>query len=268
MNLKNLKFWKWADALTPRQAIYWASALISCGLLSLWFPPLAAIVYILVLSWMIRAVRLSRSAKVIITALMIGSLAISGVPRRTHAEQQKDKPPVVECNAIVIGGLILVVGAFIIYKLVKFCQKNIPPPPPPPPPTPPTNNAAIVPMVSTAGHLQAISVNLTDPEQTSALDISHYGWTDYTIPTNPVPFQVYIHLTMSNSVDMNTWSNLYTIGIWMSSNSVETVIYDGTGKATHTNWTAGNPYTTSLTNNIPFPVYNPSIPRQFFKYSQ
>lgn len=268
MNLKNLKFWKWADSLTPRQATLWCLALVACGVLSWWFPPLAAIVYLLVISWMIRAVRVSKSAKAIITALLIGSLAITGAPRRSDAQQQNGQPPIVECNAVIIGGLILVVGGFIIYKLVKFCQKNIPPPPPPPPPTPPTNNPAIVPMVSTVGHLQAISVNLTEPEQTTALDISHYGWMDYTIQTNPVPFQTYIHLTMSNSVDMNTWSNLYTIGVWLSSNSVETVIYNGSGVATHTNWTPGNPYTTALTNNIPFPVYNPSIPTQFFKYSQ
>ena len=221
-------------------------------------PIAAAVCFVVVL--VLLAFDLGGGGKHLVTMFLIGSLAIAGAPSKSRAQQQP--PSTVECNVVVIGGLVIVVGAFIIYKLVKFCKKNLAPPPPPPTP-PPTNAPPPIHLSSIVTHVNALS----DTAQVNGMDISNMGWIDNTVATNPVPFLDYVHLTMSNSVDMTTWSNLYTIGIWMSSNSVETVIYDGTGKATHTNWTAGNPYATSLTNNLPFKVYDPAKPRQFFKYA-
>lgn len=241
--------------------LLWSAALIGCGVMACFNPIAAAVCFVLVL--ILLAFDMGGGGKHLVTALLIGSLAIAGAPPRGRAQQTNSPPSTVECNAVIIGGVVIIVGAFIIYKLVKFCKKNLAPPPPPPPTPPPTNAPPPMHLSSTVTHVNALS----DSAQVNGMDISNLGWVDNTIATNPVPFLDYVHLTMSNSVDMTTWSNLYTIGIWMSSNSVEMVIYDGTGKATHTNWTAGNPYATSLTNNLPFKVYDSTKPQQFFKYA-
>jgi hypothetical protein len=263
------KFTQWANSLRWWQTLLWALAFTGSGLLALFNPIISALVFcellviVGIMSW--------RFTKPITTIILIAALALSAAPERSSAQerQKNQKTTVVECNAVILGGLVLVVGGFIVYKVVQFCKKALPPPPPPPPPpTPPPTNAPPSKMIGIVGNLKGITINLTQPEQATGYDISGYGWVDWTQTNNPVLFQDYIHLTMSNSVDMTTWSNAYTINIWMSSNSVETVLCDGTGTPTHTNWAAGNPYATSLTNALPCSAINPSIPKQFFKYGQ
>lgn len=258
------QYCRWANSLTWWQIAQWSLALIGSGAIAFYSPILAAIYYILIVIAMVFAIR--RGYKGIIIGLMIGSLLFSTSPQTSSAQEARP-PAVAQCNAVVIGALVVAVGGFIIYKLVTFCKKAFPPPPPPPPP-PPTPAPTNAPPAITSFAPQAIVINLSTPEQTSGQDISRQGWMDHTQSNNPVPFQDYIHLTMSNSVDMKSWTSLYSIGIWLSSNSVETVIYDGKGNPTFTNWCPGNPYTTSLTNSLPFKVYDPAKPNQYFKYAQ
>lgn len=256
-------FIRWANALTWLQMFLWSAAILIPGIVANRAPLLGAILFVFLLAWMIRAIR---RTKTLVTMLLIGALAFTSLPERSHAQPAHEPQAVAQCNAVVIGTLVIAVGGFIIYKLITFCKKAFPPPPPPPPP--PTPAPTNTPPAITSFAPTAIVINLSTPEQTAGQDISRQGWIDYTQSNNPVPFQDYIHLTMSNSVDMKSWTNLYSIGIWLSSNSVETVIYDGKGNPTFTNWCPGNPYTTSLTNSLPFKVYDPAKPKQFFKYAQ
>jgi hypothetical protein len=253
-------FIKWANALDWEQTVWWAVLLLLCLGGAYWYAPAGILMFLCVMAWMLRAV--SRHRRGLLTVLLIASLFLVQTPRRCQAGPKKEA--VVECNAVVLGGLILVVGGICIYKFVKFCQAHFPPPPPPnPPPTPPDTNAppATNQPPNVTGYLRrAQTLSYTPTSQ----DISGYGWMDNTVATNPVPFQDFITLSFSSSTNLRDWSTAFTVNLWLSSNSVESVIYDANSVPLATNWCAGNPYTTPMTNNLPLP-FNRSQTQLFFR---
>jgi hypothetical protein len=261
--LRNTQFGKWAGSLKRWQTLFWSFWLLFAGFITYHTPIAGAILYIVVLLMMMIEIRLHNRR--LLTLLLIASLFYAWSPRPARAQEKK---AVVECNAVIIGGLIIIVGGYIVYKLIQFCKKNFPPPTPPPqnpPPTPaPTNSVPTNDVTSASVLLNPITINLDTPDKVSGYDISASNWVDHTIAEHPVLFQDFIRLSMSSSTNLTTWSNFYTIDMWLSSNSVESVIYGPNRVPVHTNWVVGNPYTGSLTNVIPFTVYDPAKPCQFF----
>lgn len=254
------RFMKWGHTRTKLETVGWCLWAIGLAVFACVLDPVAAALgYILLLICMSISIK---SHKGTITLILISSLLM--LPLRPIQSQPDPKPEVVECNGYIIGGVVLVVGGIIIYKLVQFCKKVFPPPapPPPPPPTPPGTNG---PGTNAAPSGNFRGVNLTPSSKPAAYNIAPYGFMDNTVPSQPVPFEDLIIVQFNSSTNLTDWTNCCTVKLWLSSNSVETVVYDSTGTAVCTNYCAGNPYSTVLTNNLPFPLYHPNQPRQFWR---
>lgn len=245
-------FIKWANSRTPLETTGWVLWAISMAVIAcLLDPPLAFVGYLLLLTCMIISVR---HYKGVLTVLLIALLLLP-TANQSRSQQQKQ---VVECNLVIIGGVVIIVGGIVIYKMVKFCQQHLAPQPPPS--TPGTNAP---PETNNTSFANGFALNpVTTP---IGSDISKNGWMDNTVPTNPVPFQHFVTFTIHGSTNLTDWTNAFTANLWLSSNSIETVILDGNGAPVSTNWCPGNPYTGAVTNRVLFPLYKPNTPHQFFR---
>lgn len=242
--LKSFK--RWGDSRTWPQTIGWGAWLIGLAMAAFSDPVYALAGFVLLLVCMGLSIR---HFKKFHTFILIGALLLSQTS--FSRAQPPKKQAVVECNAVVIGILVIAVGGIILYKVVQFCKKHFPTPPPPPPLTPPDTNAP--PVTNSPSPFPA--AQMRPSYEPTSCDISTNGWMDNTDPANPTPFQDFITLSFSSSSDLTNWTNCCTINLWLSSNSVESVIYDWRGVTLGTNYTRGNPYAgQSLTNRLPFQV--------------
>lgn len=243
-------FKKWADSLNWTQLSLWCIPLIGCAVLAFFNPFSAAFYFLLLISWMTACVRCHK--KKLMTTILIGCLLF---PRQSPSEPTKPEPQVAECNSIVIGGLVVVVGVIIVWKLVQFCEEHLPTPPPPPPPpgtnSPPSTNASNFKTTYTTGIIgQSVSGN---------------GWMDRSVPTNPVPFLDFISLSCESSTNLTDWGKGFTVNLWLSSNGVASVVYDSANSPVWTNYTMGNPYRDAMTNFINWSPVDSLKPKQFFR---
>lgn len=93
---------------------------------------------------------------------------------------------------------------------------------------------------------------------------------DYTDPNNPVMFRDFFWLSLpmlKTSTNMVNWSGGYSMALWLSSNSVESVLYDSASNSLVTNYMAGNPYSTNSsmgTNFLSLPIFDRMCPVKFF----
>ncbi len=251
--LKNFK--RWGDALPAFRLIAWVMAFIVCGAMSFFNPVAATVGFIFTVVVLLMSVK--GRGKKLFTLGLIASLLFSGQP---HA-----KARAVECNALIIGGIAVIVGGVVIYRLVKFCKAHFPPPgsnPSPAPPTPqPTNDVP----TNTLGVILISPMAMTQPEAVS-YDVGAMGWMDNTVEGSPVPFQDFLELHLLASSDLNVWTNFCTVKCWLSSNSMETVTCDYAGAPVLTNWCKANPYTDAMTNRIGFPLIDPKQTKMFFRW--
>lgn len=260
-------FDKWASQLPFYKFLAWTLTLGTCGILSNTHPVIAAVAFVLLMTAIVVCVR--RHSKKIITGLLICSLlyGTSAQSAETNKPPVQPQPEAVDCSAVVFAGVIVIVGGVVVYQLIKFCKKHFPPPPTTPPPEPPPTPCPTNSPPSTNHVKSASSIPPVQPAaNVIGYDISTMGWLDNTDTNNPVLFQEYLLLKMEASSNLGQWTNYCTIGVWVSSNSVETVAYDWQGQPVATNWTVGNPYTTPLVDRIPMPVVDQRQKYQFFRW--
>jgi hypothetical protein len=227
----------------------------------------------------------------------------------TEQQQPKAQPKLVaECivaGTVLVVGTIIV---YNLYKFCKKNLPPTPPPPKPPPvpptnaPPPITNHFIIRPMdippfptneppctncppdtnVYVPPPVQywvpSVWTNMTPqnitnndaPNGGNWYDVSSLGYMD----SNAVPpvlifgFTSDVISNIQSSTDLVNWSN-YTFNAWVSSNGVETVVYDGSGYPVITNYDGGNPTTTGPTNQAQIPIgiwlYSNQDPQKFFR---
>ena len=255
MNKFIQSFARWAGDLTVGDALWLCVPFWLAGILMLAGaagPGIALYCFWLaVVVWRVR-----RHARSLLAALLMAGLL--AMPMRAQNPQPQTAT---QCQApVIIGGTVIVVGGIMIYNLWKMCKKLFPPEPPPdPPPTPGPTNAP------PARNAQFIAQAQGRAEPASS-DISGQGWLDRTIPADPVIFQDYCRLTLQASTDLTTWSNCCTVALWLSPHSLESVAYDQGGIPVATNWVPGNPYTSPLTVDIPFPLIDPRASVRYFRW--
>lgn len=192
-----------------------------------------------------------------ITGILIACLLFSYSPHRAKGAVQ-------ECNALVVGGIVIAIGAVVVYKVIQFCKKYLPPPPGnnTPPPTPQPTNAPPATTNSAASAMFHFTFDGTNPM--TDYDVSTNGWMDFTVATNPVPFTDFFVLTLGTSTNLTDWTNMVTVKCWLSANSMESVLYDARGKAVATNWSVGNPFS-GANAQLPFELEASHEPARFFK---
>lgn len=249
-------FINWGKSRSKLEMFGWAAWLVGLGVLAFVDAPAALGGYLLCLFCLCWSI--SHHWKKSLSILLIASLLFSQAPQ-THAQAQ---PKLVNCNAAVIGGLVLIVGGIIIYKFAKFCKKHFPPPGSNPPPDDGGTNA---PPSTNAANATIYFPTLTPHALVESYDCTSTGWLDRSVPANPVPVQDFIILSFSSSTNLNDWTNCFTVNLWLSSNSVVGVVYDANQRPISTNRTLGNPYTTALTNALAFPLFTRSQPQLFFR---
>lgn len=155
--------------------------------------------------------------------------------------QHTDDPPTAnavaqpECNAgIAIAIVVIVVGAYVIYKLYKFCKRVLPPTPPPAPPPPTqTNNPAGYQtgngFKAASGQILAsetmtFSTNgapeiLLNPADEVVYAIEAYG---YTAPDGSL-YHSYMDMKLATSTNLVDWDPL-NIKVYVSDTSVLTQV--------------------------------------------
>lgn len=243
------KFRQWNERLGRGWFAFWLLAFLSVVPVVSLAPPMGAILYVLLLLWLLLAIM---RTKLPLTLLLIGALFMAERPARVEAQDtNKPQPESVPCG-VIIAVVVIVVGGIVIYKIIRFCKNKFPQPPPPPPPAtnapPATNDPPQNPTASLA--------NLRPSNIPTGYDVSAAGWVDNSQPANPVPFLVFIPLQFNGSTNLADWSPACSVNLWLSSNSLVGVVYDAGSNAVATNWARGNPFDTNacMTNSLNFPL--------------
>lgn len=76
----------------------------------------------------------SRMGVLLTTFILVGAMLFAGTRTEALADDPPQDPQEIAWVPVCLGLVVLVVGAVVIYQLVKTCKKLLPPTEPPPPP--------------------------------------------------------------------------------------------------------------------------------------
>lgn len=134
-----------------------------------------------------------KKSRKILTGIMVACLLTFGV--------HKSKALV----GYICGGVVIVAGGYIVWKLKKFCERHLPPPPPPPPAPPATNSPP--PTVTNAPPRRAAIEMEVDESSYSAYDIAAYSATNGWNDPNGEPWESMFILHLETSTNCITWQS-------------------------------------------------------------
>lgn len=154
--------------------------------------------------------------KIPVTFILCASLALAPFT----ASPSDSNPPPDNKQPMFLACVVLIVGAVVVYGLLKICQKiptpPAPPPPPPPPPRPPGTNT------------------------------NHIGKSAWVMPRLQIPDQQVDSMSQwtmlvarfESSEDLLHWSPCLYVTNWVSFSNVVCVAVDASGPVA-TNWLDG-----------------------------
>lgn len=266
----------WGKTLASWQNALLVLSLFLSAVVGHYCLPLGLAAYLIILLLIGLGMREHRN-KIVGLGLCVCLLSAPGVQAQSTNVPPQPQLSVPECNPVAAGAVIIV-GIYFAYKLWEFCKMHPPYPgypkhlsPPPTTPAPAPTNSVPTNSIPTNGVTGGTSrfplINLTSAN-TVSYDVSSLGWVDNTDTNHPVLFQDYLCLKMASGTNpAGPWTNFYSLCLYLSSNSMESVIYDGSGNPRATNWARGNPYAgTNLVSAIPFDFVNPQEPARFFHW--
>ena len=211
-------------------------------------------------------------SRIVITTALIFVLArcVDGV---TIPPENRTPPPTAqtadlitppECNGIIWGGLVLLIGAVVYVGLMKLC-KNISPPQNPPPPPPPKPKGTNTPP---PGLVQPLQLNpLDDPGIQLSLEIDTNAFSLIT-PYNYVdpdgfPYQAFCAQRLESSTNLSEWQTVVTVTQWISDANIMIVCGDSNNIAISTNLIPT--VTGQFTNSMALDLIQFDAPAKFYR---